>query len=66
MIKPEVCARGSQTGANPNSFENYSQLSGTSLACPLVGGVAALIIQAKPDWTARMLGGYYDDRIYGR
>ena len=52
-IKPEVCARGSQTWCiNPNSTENYSQLSGTSLACPLVGGVAALIIQAKPDWTA--------------
>ncbi|RPH06316.1 MAG: T9SS C-terminal target domain-containing protein [bacterium TMED46] len=52
-IKPEVCARGRQTWCvSPNSTTNYTQLSGTSLACPLVGGVAALIIQANPDWTA--------------
>ena len=52
-IKPEVCARGRQTWCvNPNSTTNYTQLSGTSLACPLVGGVAALIIQANPYWTA--------------
>ena len=52
-IKPEVCARGRQTWCiNPNSTTNYSQLSGTSLACPLVGGAAALIIQARPAWTA--------------
>ena len=52
-IKPEVCARGRQTWCiNPNSTTNYSQLSGTSLACPLIGGAAALIIQARPEWTA--------------
>ena len=52
-IKPEVCARGKQTWCvNPNSNTNYSRLSGTSLACPLVAGAVALIIQARPDWTA--------------
>ena len=52
-IKPELCARGRQTWCvNPNSTTNYSRLSGTSLACPLVGGAAALIIQARPEWTA--------------
>ena len=52
-IKPEVCARGRQTWCvNPNSNTNYSRLSGTSLACPLVAGAAALIIQARPDWSA--------------
>ena len=51
--KPEVCARGRQTWCiNPNSNTNYSRLSGTSLACPLVAGAAALIIQARPDWSA--------------
>ena len=52
-IKPEVCARGRQTWCvNPNSTTAYTQLSGTSLACPLVGGAAALIRQARPSWTA--------------
>tara|TARA_B100000579_G_scaffold146992_1_gene119275 strand:+ start:849 stop:2507 length:1659 start_codon:yes stop_codon:yes gene_type:complete len=51
--KPEVCARGRQTWCvNPNSNTNYSRLSGTSLACPLVAGAAALIIQARPSWSA--------------
>ena len=51
--KPEVCARGRQTWCvNPNSNTNYSRLSGTSLACPLVAGAAALIIQARPRWSA--------------
>ena len=52
-IKPEVCAQGVQTWCiNPNNATNYIQLSGTSLACPLVSGVVALIIQARPTWTA--------------
>ena len=52
-IKPEVCARGRQTWCiSPNTTTNYSQMSGTSLSCPLVGGAAALIRQAKPNWTA--------------
>ena len=52
-IKPEVCARGSYTWCiNPNSTTTYYQLSGTSLACPLVGGAVALIIQAQPGWSA--------------
>ena len=52
-IKPEVCARGSQTWCiNPNNTTGYTQLSGTSLACPLVGGAVALIRQVQPDWSA--------------
>tara|TARA_B100000214_G_scaffold367465_1_gene337645 strand:- start:4491 stop:6149 length:1659 start_codon:yes stop_codon:yes gene_type:complete len=52
-IKPEVCARGRQTWCvNPNSTTSYTQLSGTSLSCPLVAGAAALILQARPNWSA--------------
>ena len=52
-IKPEVCARGSYTWCvSPNSTTTYTQLSGTSLACPLVGGAVALVRQAKTEWSA--------------
>ena len=52
-IKPEVCARGHQTWCiNPNSTTTYTRMSGTSLACPLVGGATVLIRQAQPDWSA--------------
>ena len=52
-IKPEVCARGSQTWCiSPNSTTNYTQYSGTSLSCPLVAGAIGLVVQARPDWSA--------------
>ena len=73
--KPEVCARGQQTWCvNPNSNTNYSRLSGTSLACPLVAGAAALIIQSRPDWSAMEVreaimmtasNAHYPDNTYG-
>jgi subtilisin family serine protease len=50
-IKPEVCARGVNTWCtNPNS-NSYLRANGTSLATPLVGGAAAVILSANPDWT---------------
>ena len=45
-IKPEVCALGYPTlCANPNKYSSYSYISGTSLAAPIVAGVAALLLQ---------------------
>ncbi|MBP7733364.1 MAG: S8 family serine peptidase [Caldisericia bacterium] len=50
-LKPDVSAPGvgvlSSVGAS-----SYIEMSGTSMACPAVSGLAALVIQAHPDWTA--------------
>ena len=51
-IKPEVCARGVSTRcADPYNPAGYTYASGTSLSTPLIGGAAAVILSAHPDWT---------------
>ncbi len=51
-IKPEVCARGSSTTcASPFTNSYITTASGTSLSCPLVAGSAALVMEARPDFT---------------
>lgn len=54
-IKPEVCARGIATACASPAGKGYTAASGTSLATPLVGGAAALILDAHPDWTPMMV-----------
>ncbi|MFQ6002176.1 MAG: S8 family serine peptidase [Candidatus Zixiibacteriota bacterium] len=50
--KPEVCARGVSTRcADPYNVTGYTYASGTSLSTPLIGGCAALILSAHPEWT---------------
>ncbi len=49
-IKPEVCARGRNTYWAQAWTNAYGPASGTSLATPLVGGLAALLKEAHPDW----------------
>jgi subtilisin family serine protease len=49
--KPEVVARGVATWwADANDVSHYGPASGTSLSCPLVGGCAALLLEAHPEW----------------
>ena len=51
-IKPDVCARGVATvAASPYTTDGFGLWNGTSLSCPLVAGVMALVVQAHPDWS---------------
>ena len=52
-IKPDVAALGrGVVCVRPLTWKRYSKWNGTSLSCPLVAGVAALVIEAHPDWQA--------------
>ena len=58
-IKPDVCAPGKDivstraTGTNDGkAIDNYYlSMSGTSMACPMVSGIVADLLQKKPDLT---------------
>jgi hypothetical protein len=49
-IKPDVCATGSSVIV-ADTMGGYKRSSGTSFATPHAAGVAALVMQAHPDWT---------------
>jgi subtilisin family serine protease len=51
-IKPDVMALGGAVWiAATGSVTHFAQSAGTSFACPLAAGVAALLLQAQPNAT---------------
>jgi subtilisin family serine protease len=59
LLKPDIMAPGvdilaavAPPGNNGRSFDFYS---GTSMASPHIAGIAALIMQAHPDWSPMMV-----------
>ena len=51
-FKPELAAPGGGIWSTvPLAMGGYANYSGTSMSSPHVGGAAALIMQAHPDWT---------------
>jgi subtilisin family serine protease len=56
-IKPDVMALGvGVRAASPFIVSGYGPGSGTSFACPLSAGVAALVLQAHPDYGVEQVG----------
>ncbi|MBN2490408.1 MAG: S8 family serine peptidase, partial [Planctomycetes bacterium] len=76
-VKPDVCARGqSVRSASRSGTASYTTKSGTSMACPHVAGVLALLHQVWPDATPTELktallatcddlGASGDDNVFG-
>lgn len=52
-LKPDLAAQGTAVllaSVGSSQTNSYTRANGTSFACPLTAGVAACLIQARPNW----------------
>ena len=56
-IKPDLSAQGSQVlmASASGLADGYVRNNGTSFSCPLLAGVVACLIQARPTWPAPLI-----------
>lgn len=53
VAKPEISAPAFVLG--PSGRRKYTEIAGTSFAAPLIGGLAACLLQLHPDWEGPQL-----------
>jgi subtilisin family serine protease len=55
-VKPDLAALGvSAWVVSPSADTAYTRMSGTSFSCPLLAGLAACVMQARPAWPPRLV-----------
>lgn len=55
FVKPQIVGPGTDTLSAWPVGNGYSSLEGTSMACPHVAGIAALMLEAKPGITSQQM-----------